>query len=308
MITITKKHTRPSVDIPFFYQTKLVRPEYGSYLKANYIDTGKLVRFDRTMSEDQLTISTTTVWESQEAFAEYFSDPFCVENFTKISTEYEQINGIVSSSTSDAGFIRPTWKQVDAKDYFKDVKIPDDWSSLEDFVDWYCEQRMPMMIPWNANVIRSDDAVAICLFRKGNYQVEFYIEYPNMYIWKHSHPRMEVITMTMGGGGTWKPDEGSITNTSRTWGGLSTKLVNGGYHGGDEDAGTGNGFVILAFQRWENPEEMTSAAVQWKGQIQGQHQADLIKSYYPEAFIKEGYADVTKDVTGNTVTMINTVL
>ena len=308
MITITKKHTRPSVDIPFFYQTKLVRPEYGSYLKANYIDTGKLVRFDRTMSEDQLTISATTVWESQEAFAEYFSDPFCVENFTKISTEYEQINGIVSSSTSDAGFIRPTWKQVDAKDYFKDVKIPDDWSSLEDFVDWYCEQRMPMMIPWNANVIRSDDAVAICLFRKGNYQVEFYIEYPNMYIWKHSHPRMEVITMTMGGGGTWKPDEGSITNTSRTWGGLSTKLVNGGYHGGDEDAGTGNGFVILAFQRWENPEEMTSAAVQWKGQIQGQHQADLIKSYYPEAFIKEGYADVTKDVTGNTITMINTVL
>ena len=37
-------------------------------------------------------------------------------------------------------------------------------------------------------------------------------------------------------------------------------------------------------------------------------QVNLIKSYYPEAFIKEGNVDITKDVTGNPVTMINTVL
>ena len=302
MIKITREQFRPNLDIPFFFESNLVSKEYGMYLKTNYIDSGKLIRFQRTMSEDKLSIEVTTEWESQEAFTEYFTDPFCIEHFLKISTEYDQMNNITTSSTSDAGFIRPTWKIVNANDYFKDVKIPEDWASLEDFVDWYCEQRMPMMIPWNANVIRSDDAVAICLFRKGNYQVEFYIEYPNMYIWKHSHPRMEVITMTMGGGGTWKPNEGSMTNTGSTWGGLSTKLVNGAYHGGDADASTGNGFVILAFQRWENPEEMTSAAVQWKGQIQGQHQADLINSYYPEAFIKEGYADITKDVSGNSVT------
>ena len=301
-MTLTRTQTRPSVDIPFFFETNLVSKEYGIYLKTNYIDSGKLIRTQRTMSEDKLSVELMVEWESQEAFAEYFTDPVCIENFLKISTEYEQMNDITSKSISDAGFIRPTWKIINADDYFKDVKIPEDWSSLEDFVDWYCEQRMPMMIPWNANVIRSDDAVAICLFRKGNYQVEFYIEYPNMYIWKHSHPRMEVITMTMGGGGTWKPNEGSTTNTGSTWGGLSTKLVNGAYHGGDADASTGNGFVILAFQRWENPEEMTSAAVQWKGQIQGKYQEDLIKSYYPEAFIKEGYADITKDVTGNSVT------
>ena len=301
-MTLTRIQTRPSVDIPFFFETNLVSKEYGIYLKTNYIDSGKLIRTQRTMSEDKLSVELIVEWESQKAFAEYFTDPVCIENFLKISTEYEQMNDITSSSTSDAGFIRPTWKQINAADYFKDVKIPDDWDSLEDFVDWYCDQRMPMMIPWNANVIRSDDAVAICLFRKGNYQVEFYIEYPNMYIWKHSHPRMEVITMTMGGGGTWKPNEGSTTNTGSTWGGLSTKLVNGAYHGGDADASTGNGFVILAFQRWENPEEMTSAAVQWKGQIQGKYQENLIKSYYPEAFIKEGYADITKDVTGNVVT------
>lgn len=293
MITLTKIQTRPSIDIPFFFETNLVSKEYGEYLKKTYKDTGKLISFNRVMSEDKLTVTTDVVWESQEAFAEFFTDTKCIDQFLKISSEYEQLNGIHSESLGDTGFVRPTWKQIDASDYFKDVVIPDDWDTLEDFVNWYCDQRMPMMIPWNANVIRSDDAVAICLFRKGNYQVEFYIEYPNMYIYKHSHPRMEVITMTMGGGGNWKPTENSTTNTSHVWGALTSKLTNGNYHGGDSQGGTGNGFVILAFQRWENPEEMTSAAVQWKGQLQGDIQANLIKSYYSDSFIRDGYADIT---------------
>ena len=92
MISIVRTQTRPSTDIPFFYQTSLVRPDYGAYLKKNYIDTGKLIKFERTMTEDQLTITATTVWESQEAFSKYFSDPFCVENFLKISAEHDQLN------------------------------------------------------------------------------------------------------------------------------------------------------------------------------------------------------------------------
>lgn len=294
MITVIKTQTRPTADIPFFFETPMAKSEYSDYLKINYKDTGKLVSSAREMSEDKLTITMTSVWKDQEAFAEFFGDPYCVDTFLKISSEYDQTHGITSyTNGGETGFVRPTWKQIDARDYFKDVQIPDDWDTLEDFVDWYCDQRMPMMIPWNANVICSDDAVAICLFRKGKYQVEFYIEYPNMYIYKHAHPRMEVITMTMGGGGTWPPVAGCPTNTAHTWGGLTVKLQNGNYHGGDADASTGNGFVILAFQRWENPEEMTSAAVQWKGQVQGDIQTNLIKSHYPDAFVREGYVDIT---------------
>jgi hypothetical protein len=294
-IIITKTQTRPNVNIPFFFETNLLSQEYIDYMRKNYKDTGKLIDFNRVMSEDKLSVLITTTWESQEAFAEYCSDLNCIENFLKISTEYEQTRGIKSETIGDEGFVRPTWKEINADDYFKNVHIPDDWDTLEDFVDWYCEQRMPMMIPWNSDVIRSDDAVAICLFRKGHYQVEFYIIYPKMYIVKHSHPRMEVITMTMGGGGTWPPAEGSKTNTSHTWGGLTIKLRNGAYHGGDSQAGTGNGFVILAFQRWENPKEMTSAAVQWKGEIQGEYQVELIKKYYPNAYINERYVDITRE-------------
>ena len=293
-VTIIKKQTRPSVDIPFFFESNLVRKEYGAYFKTNYLDTGKLMKVHRTMSEDKLTIELTTEWASQVAFAEYFSDPYCIENFLKISTEYEHINGITSKSTSDVGFIRPTWKHIDAEEYFKDVPIPDNWDTLEDFVNWYVGQRMPLMIPWDAEVIRSDDAVAICIFRSGHYQVEFYLEYPNMYIRPHAHPRMEVITMDLGGGKLGPRDQ---TGLSKLWGQAFSKLPAGKFHGGDATTCVTTGFATLAFQRWDNPEEMTSAAVQWKGELQGPLQEALIKRKKPNAEVVPGYADVTEDTS-----------
>jgi len=191
-----------------------------------------------------------------------------------------------------------TWKHIDANEYFAALDIPDDWATLEDFVDWYTSSKMPMMIPWDAEVIRSDDAVAVCLFRKGNYQVEFYLEYPRMTIRKHSHPGMEVITMALGGGSmTPRAD----TNTSTLWGRTAKKLLSGQSHGGDTGQVVGNGFVTLAFQRWDNQEEMTSAAVQWKGELQGPHQENLIKAHKPDAFVQPGYADVSINTKGEPV-------
>jgi len=190
------------------------------------------------------------------------------------------------------------WKQFDSAKYFANINIPEDWDTLENFVEWYLEARMPMMIPFNAKVIRSDDACAVCVFRKGSYQVEFYLEYPEMYIRKHSHPRMEVITMQLGGG-SMAPAQAN--DTSVTWGTSAPKLLPGQYHGGDSGTIVGDGFITLAFQKWYNPAEMSSAAIQWKGELQGEHQANLIKSYYPEAFFKEGNVDITKDIIGNPV-------
>lgn len=183
------------------------------------------------------------------------------------------------------------WKQWDSAKYFANINIPDDWSSLEDFVEWYLDARMPMMIPYNAEVIRSDDACAICVFRKGQYQVEFYLEYPEMYIRKHSHPRMEVITMRLGGGSLSPPQS---NGTSTVWGAAAPNLKPGQFHGGEPGPIIGDGFITLAFQKWEIPEEMTSAAVQWVGELQGPIQEKLIKRYYPDALTSPGYIDITK--------------
>lgn len=183
-----------------------------------------------------------------------------------------------------------TWKKIDPKDYFSHIKIPDDWDTLENFVDWYLDSKMPMMIPFNAEVIRSDDACAVCIFRKGNYQVEFYLEYPEMWIRKHAHPRMDVIVMQLGGGYTGPKDTHGV---SKTWGDLAVNLKAGEYHGGDTVVQVNDGFVTLAFQRWEDPEEMTSAAIQWKGELQGPIQEELIKRNKKNVHVRPGYADVS---------------
>lgn len=181
------------------------------------------------------------------------------------------------------------WKQWDSSKYFANINIPDDWATIEDFVEWYVDSRMPMMIPYNAEVIRSDDACAVCVFRKGQYQVEFYLEYPEMYIRKHAHPRMEVITMQLGGGSLSPAQE---NGTSVVWGQAAPNLMPGQYHGGESGPVIGNGFVTLAFQKWQNPEEMTSAAIHWKGELQGPIQAKLIKDHQPDALVESDYADV----------------
>jgi hypothetical protein len=184
-----------------------------------------------------------------------------------------------------------TWKKIDPRVYFSHVQIPDDWFSLEEFVDWYLDNKMPLMIPFNAEVIKSDDACAICVFRKGNYQVEFYLEYPEMWIRQHSHPRMEAIIMQLGGGSVAPKD---THNVSKTWGDIAIKLDAGNYHGGMPGSIVNNGYVTLAFQRWEDPKEMTSAAIQWRGDLQGPIQKDLITRFKPTAYVIDNYADITK--------------
>lgn len=187
-----------------------------------------------------------------------------------------------------------TRRKIDPKDYFANIQIPDDWASLEEFTDWYIDSKMPLMIPFDAETIRSDDAVAICIFKKGHYQVEFYIEFSEMYIRKHAHPRMEVIVMEMGGGSGSPRDEYGV---SRAWGYIGNNLKAGEYHGGGSAGLLRNGFVTLAFQRWENIDEMSSAAIQWKGELQGPVQEDLIRRRKKSAEVRPGYADVTNDTS-----------
>lgn len=188
------------------------------------------------------------------------------------------------------------WKHYDVTEIFKGLSIPDNWDTLEEFVDWYMSAKIPLMVPWNAEVIRSDDATAICLFKKGQYQVELYLEFPRMSIVKHSHPRMEVIVVDIGGGGLHPKAE---NNTSKIWGRAHKKLMPGNAHGGDTSTVLGKGFVTLAFEKWENAEEMSSAAVQWTGGLQGPIQEELIKRKKQTAIVTSNYADVTQDQSLN---------
>jgi hypothetical protein len=197
----------------------------------------------------------------------------------------------------------PVRKIINPTEYFSKINIPDDWDSIEEFVDWYIDARMPLMVPWSAPVIRTDDATAICVFRKGNYQVELYLEYPKEYVQRHGHPRMKSVIIDFGGG-LINPSSEHPTGVSTTWGQIFKTIQDSDEHGGDITPSFGNGSCFLACQRWENVDEMTSAAIQWKGITAGPLQEELIRKSFAKrnlsVQVDSGYADVSEPKTIHT--------
>jgi hypothetical protein len=175
-----------------------------------------------------------------------------------------------------------------ADSYFSSTQIPDTWNTLEDFINWYMDSKMPLMIPWDAKVMCTDDATAICIFKKPPYQIELYIIHPNQTIPPHSHPDMEVITMVLGGGKLYKPGFEHL-NCGKEWGKLTDKLVFPQTHGG-KFTDYSDGYVLLSFEKWLNNTELTSASVQWAGETAGPIHDKLILKHNPSSLIKEGYA------------------
>ena len=184
-------------------------------------------------------------------------------------------------------------KRYYIKEIYKDLVIPETWDTLEDFVDWYMlEAKMPLLVPQDAEIVVSDDAVAISLFKKGPYQVELYLLYPDYDILQHCHPDLEVIVVDLGG---CKFTPKSHFNTSVAWGYVWEKLLPGNYHGNEHIREYGG--VNLAFEKWIDTSKQFSAASNWKGFIRGNesHQAKLIRRINGnDVFIDDETADVTR--------------
>ena len=184
------------------------------------------------------------------------------------------------------------WKKYTPINYFQNIKIPDTWETIEDFTNWYLDQRMPLMIPWNAEVIRTDDATAICVFRKAPYQVELYLIHPGLEVQRHAHPGMDVISRGLGGG---SGDTRSVMGTSTGWGDISENLKNGEFHGGSPPLVESMGFGLLSFEKWPNDVPMTSAAIHWHGKTSGPTHDALIEKNY-SGVIELGVSNLKKTV------------
>ena len=166
-------------------------------------------------------------------------------------------------------------KRYRIEDYYADITVPDSWATLEEFVEWYMSARMPIMIPTDPNVIVSDNATAYTIFRKAPYQIEVYINHPNLDVALHSHPSMEIITMSTSNFGAFAP-----------------KLKNNKAHGGTNSGKLGS--IMLTFEKWPAGVEITTAAANWVGPTAGPKQESIIKTTYPNAYVVDGYADVLK--------------
>jgi hypothetical protein len=159
------------------------------------------------------------------------------------------------------------------------LTIPETWNNVKEFADWWMQAGMPITFPPNPEVFLSDDATAIALFRKGRFQVEMYLIHPNPKVPEHEHPDVEVIKMRLG---------------NRVVPLMSTVLHNGESHGsGTRLEAEEKGFPLIAFQHWLTQEPSTIASM-WKGPTVGPKQESLIKRFNPDAYVIDGYADITK--------------
>lgn len=163
----------------------------------------------------------------------------------------------------------------------RNLITPDSWGNVQEFASWWVESGMPMVFPQNAEVFPSDDATATCLFRKGRFQVELYLIHPTPKVPEHEHPDVEVIKMRMGLPG------GKMN--------FSNVLYNGERHGaGMRLEAETRGFPLLAFQHWLTREPTTIASM-WKGPTVGPKQDALIERFTPNSYVKDGWADITKE-------------
>ena len=178
-----------------------------------------------------------------------------------------------------------------AKRQFDATSVPESWTGVQDFAHWWCNAGMPLLPPAGSEVFLSDDATAMCVFRRGRFQVEMYLIHPRPNLQNHEHPGVEVIKMRIDG--VLSPDSGPLTYPA-TWGRMSPVLHKEEAHGsGAAVFGEVLGFPLLAFQHWQGREPCTVAAA-WKGPTVGPMQEALIRRFYPDAFVESGYADITK--------------
>ncbi len=161
----------------------------------------------------------------------------------------------------------------------KDLPFPNMWANFKDFAEGWMHTGRPIIFPSNPEVFVSDDATAVSLFRKGRFQVEMYLIHPHPKVPEHEHPDVEVIKMRLG-------------NTKTPI--MSGVLHNGEAHGaGMRMEAEKLGFPLIAFQHWLTREPTTIASM-WKGPTVGPLQEALIKRFNPDAYVVEGYADITR--------------
>jgi hypothetical protein len=173
-------------------------------------------------------------------------------------------------------------KEYKFEDYFSHLNIPETWNTLEEFVEWYMDSKMPLMIPIDSEVYFTDDASSLIMFRQDCYQVELYLNYPKSVVPMHSHPGMDLIAMQIG----------KMSNLKC---GLPYKLLKDG----EEHNGifpSEKGTVFLTFQKWDLNVKMTSASVNWNGKTVGPKHQKLIKRHFPNVKIINGISMLTKEM------------
>lgn len=159
------------------------------------------------------------------------------------------------------------------------INTPNSWDTVEEFCNWYISNGMPINFPEKVEVFLTDDATSVCLFRKGQFQVELYLILPHPNVPIHEHPNVEAIEIRLDNS---RKIDGEVLRTGQS-------------HGpGIRMIAEERGFPLISVQKWLDGISPTTISIRWKGRTVGPKHDKLIKRFCPETLVLNGYADVTK--------------
>ena len=100
MYIVTKTQVRPNSSIPFYFETNSTLATVVDYLKENY--SSSLLRVERNVLEDNLTLVTKTTWASRQELLKFATDIKCYETMILPLMDYDMKNKIITiSNTTD---------------------------------------------------------------------------------------------------------------------------------------------------------------------------------------------------------------
>ena len=149
------------------------------------------------------------------------------------------------------------------------------WSTVEEFRDWYMSNGMPLRPPFKNPVFHTDNAMSLCMFRQGQFQVELYLTEPYSTSPKHTHPGVDSAFVYLAGNIQFNL-EGRENPDVQQW----QKPSPEGYHmllGKTVSSPDGiphwlkigpEGGAFLSFEHWKDRDPV-SVTVNWEGETVG---------------------------------------
>jgi len=154
-----------------------------------------------------------------------------------------------------------------------------------EFTSWFIGVNAPLILS-DGTAFKTDDACSFIAYRDKRFQVEVYIINKNQSFGNHSHPGIDLISISL--------KELKLKSVDELI--KKCALKSGDYHGGDSAADEGGACTVLVVcQHWiDESVPMTSASIRWKGVTAGKFHVQEILKQYPDAFVDGLYVDVTK--------------
>lgn len=98
MIRLTKTQTRPNTSVSFFEPSD---DAVKAYFYNNFVKKFKFLAEVKKLSDDKLTLVTTSDWASAEDYLDLLTDEYCYTNIIRPSKEYNLKNNITLKSDAE---------------------------------------------------------------------------------------------------------------------------------------------------------------------------------------------------------------